>query len=127
MVTLLIADDEGYIREGIIWVLKTKGCTVFEAQDGNECLDILKKEKVDLVILDLKMPNKNGWQTAHEIRTIKGYETIPVLVYSGHLYEEDNPEDILLKQKVNEILAKPLDISNLMKLIGKYVNLSEDY
>ncbi len=58
--TILIAEDSPSVRKFITLALKIKGYRVLSAQDGMEALEILPKEKIDLLITDLNMPNIDG-------------------------------------------------------------------
>ena len=65
---ILVVDDERDIRETLGGVLRDEGFTVFEATDGKEALAIALRERPDLVLLDLMMPEMNGVETLEEIR-----------------------------------------------------------
>lgn len=68
--TVLIVEDEEGIRELLHLFLAKKGYKVFEAEDGYEALDIVAKEKLDLILLDIEMPGINGLETCEQIRQL---------------------------------------------------------
>ncbi|PWA08880.1 DNA-binding response regulator [Pueribacillus theae] len=68
MTKILIVDDDPHIRELVGLLLKDEGFSVCEASDGVEALTTLESIKVDLVILDIMMPNMDGWELCHELR-----------------------------------------------------------
>ncbi len=68
MTKLLVVDDDSNIRELLKLLLKREGFEIHEASDGIEALKLLKTVKVDLVILDIMMPNMDGWQLCEELR-----------------------------------------------------------
>lgn len=68
MVTILIVDDDPHIRELVRVFLHKEGYQSVEASDGVKALQILERTKADLVILDIMMPNMDGWTLCRELR-----------------------------------------------------------
>ncbi|MEC1373843.1 response regulator transcription factor [Heyndrickxia oleronia] len=80
MSKLLIVDDDSYIRELVLLFLKKEGFELYEASDGRHALNIMEKMKMDLAIIDIMMPNMDGWQLCQEIRE---YSDIPILMLTA--------------------------------------------
>ena len=68
MVNILTVDDDPHIRELVRHFLQNEGFSVYEAADGEEALAKLESLKADMVILDVMMPNMDGWQLCRELR-----------------------------------------------------------
>ena len=88
MIEILLVDDHAIVREGIRRIIDdTTGITISaEAPTGQEALELIWKNKYDLVILDISMPGKNGLQTLKEI---KKYDAkLPILMLSMHAEEQ---------------------------------------
>lgn len=85
---ILIADDHAIVRKGLIQMVKSLPSVdlIDEAEDGFQVLELYKKNKYDLVILDLSMPNKNGLDTLKELITI--YPKAKVLILSVYAEEQ---------------------------------------
>ena len=83
---ILIADDEAEIRDLLRLYLENSGYDVLEAADGLEALAILKKEHVDLAVLDVMMPRMNG---LHVLKKIRETSNIPVPVFSAKDADSD--------------------------------------
>ncbi|WP_019637816.1 response regulator transcription factor [Paenibacillus fonticola] len=82
MTTILIVDDDPHIRELIRVLLSREGLSIVEAADGEAALSLLEKDKIDLIILDIMMPNMDGWTFCREIRTY--YSSIlPILMLTA--------------------------------------------
>lgn len=81
MRTILVVDDERVIREGLRRLLSSEGYQVMTAQDGQEALDLLRSEKINAVLCDLKMPVKGAIEVLEESKT--EYPEIPVIVLTG--------------------------------------------
>ena len=74
MKKIMIVDDERDIIDTVKTILGKEGYKVVGVESGRSCLDLLKKEKFDLIILDVMMPEMSGWDVLTEIlRTQKGY------------------------------------------------------
>ncbi|MFE0504357.1 response regulator transcription factor [Peribacillus butanolivorans] len=82
MTKLLVVDDDPHIRELIHLLLSKEGLSIVEATDGEEALSIIETEKIDLIILDIMMPNMDGWAFCHELRTYYS-ESLPILMVTA--------------------------------------------
>lgn len=80
MIHILIADDDIHIRELLRHYLQTEGYVVLEASDGVEALQILEQRQVQLGIVDIMMPNKDGFQLCEEIRR---YYDFPIILLTA--------------------------------------------
>lgn len=86
---VLIAEDEGALSGVLKNKLTRHGFVVEIAQDGVEALEKMKALKPALVLLDLIMPNKNGFQVLEEVRADPSLAVIPIIVFSNLNQEED--------------------------------------
>ena len=91
--TILVVDDETDIRTFLSMVIEDAGFKVIEACDGEEALQIIKKQIPDLISLDLVMPRKSGIRFLHELRRNKKWKHIPVVIVSGHISDEEGSSD----------------------------------
>ncbi|MGJ7911052.1 response regulator transcription factor [Neobacillus sp. LXY-1] len=80
MTKLLLVDDDENIRELVLLFLKKEGFEVYEASDGVEALKVLEKMKADLAIIDIMMPNMDGWELCRELRE---FQDIPILMLTA--------------------------------------------
>lgn len=87
MAKIIIADDEQLIRRLVSDFLKKDGFTVLEAENGKEALLLFEKNKdTDLLVLDIMMPEKDGWEVCREIRKTS---SVPILLLSARSQEFD--------------------------------------
>lgn len=77
---ILVVDDDPHFRKLVKAILDNEGCDLYEASDGIEALSLLETLKVDLVLLDVMMPNMDGWQLCRELRT---HYDLPVLMLTA--------------------------------------------
>ncbi len=80
MAKILIVDDDSHIRELVGLLLRNEGFQTYGAVDGVEALQILQSTQVDMVILDIMMPNMDGWELCQELRTVYDF---PVLMLTA--------------------------------------------
>lgn len=83
MTKLLVVDDDAHIRELVKVFLQNEGLEVIEAIDGVDALSKLDTEKVDMVVMDIMMPNMDGWALCEEIRSFNTYLPILMLTAKG--------------------------------------------
>ncbi|MDA7025105.1 response regulator transcription factor [Bacillus sp. CLL-7-23] len=82
MVKILIVDDDLHIRQLIHVILSKEGLSFVEAVDGKAALSIIDSEKIDLIILDIMMPNMDGWAFCQEVRAYYS-DTLPILMLTA--------------------------------------------
>jgi two-component system, OmpR family, response regulator len=82
MAKILIVDDDSHIRELVRVLLSKEGIAIEEASDGEEALAILGSTKMDLIILDIMMPNMDGWTFCKEVRSYYS-DTLPILMLTA--------------------------------------------
>jgi CheY-like chemotaxis protein len=110
---ILLVDDE----EDILYILKNvllkAGYFVREARSGEECLEILKKEKPDLIYMDIMMPGINGWETARKIKKDPRTKDIPVSMLSV-LSDFEDMKRSMEYGLADKHLCKPVDFDVLL-------------
>lgn len=109
---ILIVDDEELIRDVIKEYSTNEGYNVYEASDGFEALDIIKKEKIDVIVLDIMMPKLDGFSAYKEIKNIKN---IPTIILSARTEEYDKLLGFELG--VDDYLTKPFSPKELIARI----------
>ena len=80
---VLVVDDDPDVRLFNVTVVEENGYTPIEAANGEEGLEMVKKEKPDLVLLDVLMPKQSGIRLYRELKTNKALKDIPVVILSG--------------------------------------------
>ncbi|SHN68165.1 PAS domain S-box-containing protein [Flavobacterium fryxellicola] len=95
-------------------------CTILEAKDGNEAVDMYKKEKPDVILMDIQMPNKNGYEATDEIRQLKGAKNIPIIAITAGIMVGDKEK--CLQAGMNDYLPKPIIQLDLEKVLQKWLN-----
>ena len=86
--TILVVDDEPDVRLFLKTVLEDAGFQVLTAGDGVEAMDIIERERPDLISLDLIMPRKTGHKLLHELKRDPDLARIPVLIVTAHARDD---------------------------------------
>lgn len=94
-------------------------CIIFEAKDGNEAVEQYKKEQPDVVLMDIQMPNKNGYEAANEIRKLKHSENIPIIAITAGIMVGDKEK--CLEAGMDDFLPKPIIQNDLEKILYKWL------
>lgn len=125
---ILTADDEAHVREMVTLLLTQQGYQVFQAADGEEALAKIRTELPDLVILDVNMPKKNGFEVCKAIRTTMETMFMPVVMLTA----QDTVEEKLhgLSSGADDYITKPFNTVEFLARIEtvlrrSYRSLSE--
>ena len=103
-------DDEG-VREAIGIVLRAAGYALVTAENGQQALDRVKAMQIDLLLLDLGLPVKSGWEVFERIVTERA--SIPIIIMTG----QPNQQCTALAAGASVLMEKPLDVVSLLRCI----------
>ncbi|OCB78546.1 PAS domain S-box protein [Flavobacterium crassostreae] len=93
--------------------------TIYEAVDGNEAVDKFKQLAIDIIFMDIQMPNKNGYQAATEIRAMQKEIPIPIIAITAGILAGEKEK--CFQSGMNDYLPKPINISDLKKITTKWM------
>jgi two-component system alkaline phosphatase synthesis response regulator PhoP len=108
---VLTVDDEGHILELLKYNLESNGYEVLQAESGEEALEILEKEKVNLVLLDLMLPGMDGLAVLRAIRSNESLKRTPVIMLTAKSEEIDTV--LGLEMGADDYIAKPFGVHEL--------------
>ena len=108
--SVLLVDDEEEFLETLVKRLRKRKLTVSGVKSGEEAIEFLKKEAVDIVVLDVKMPGMGGLASLNEIKT--NWPLVEVIMLTGHANMEAAIEGMELG--AFDYLMKPMDIDELL-------------
>ncbi|WP_285398720.1 response regulator transcription factor [Lysinibacillus sp. fls2-241-R2A-57] len=121
--TILIVDDEKEIRNLIAIYLKNEGFDVLEACDGEEGLNLLKKHKVHLIVLDIMMPNVDGIEMCMKVRE---EAEMPIIMLSAKTQDMDKIVGLTLG--ADDYVTKPFNplelIARIKSQLRRYINMN---
>ncbi|MEM9554676.1 MAG: response regulator [Acidobacteriota bacterium] len=119
MATILVVDDNRDNRRVISRLLEFGGHAAVTARDGHEALESARSAQPDLVLMDLAMPEMDGWATTAAMKQADDLRAIPVIVVTGHVTRDD----ILRAQEVGcqDVVSKPVDYYVLMDKVARHL------
>jgi len=102
---ILVVDDDKSIVKVLSVYLEQSGYQVLTASDGDMALHILRRERPDLVILDLMMPHRDGWEVTHIVRADKALAATPIIMLTARV--EDTDKIVGLELGADDYITKP--------------------
>lgn len=113
--TVLIVDDEKNVRESLAKVFRGIGYEALLAANGDEALEIYRARRPDILLLDLNMPVRNGWDTFEQIST--EHPLTPIVIITGR----PGQLEIAAAARVGALMEKPLDVHALIQTVERLV------
>ena len=110
MFHILVVDDDKHTRMLVSAILQNANYTVSTANNGKEALDVLEKEHVDLVVLDVMMPVMNGYEFTKLLR--EANSTLPILMVTAKQQPEDEKQGFIVG--ADDYITKPVDEDKLL-------------
>ncbi|MDY0189676.1 MAG: response regulator [Desulfuromonas sp.] len=119
MAKILIADDSKTEMAFLLDALKGTGHEIVTAVDGTEAEAKVKSETFDLIILDVVMPNKNGFQVCRSLKRDPAYKNIPIILTTSKSGDSDKFWG--KKQGADEYITKPYEPVEILLAVKKYL------
>jgi DNA-binding response OmpR family regulator len=117
---ILVVDDEADLVETIRFPLEMEGFNVLVSYNGEDALNQARKEKPDLILLDLMLPKLDGYKVCRLLKFDERYKHIPILMLTAKTQEKDK---LIGKETgADEYITKPFDIDELIKKVKGYLN-----
>ncbi|GIO37459.1 DNA-binding response regulator [Paenibacillus antibioticophila] len=121
MIHILVVEDDKHVRRLMETVLKREGYTVFTAEDGVKALHMLEVQHIDLIILDIMMPNMDGYEFARVVRNADSQ--IPILMATAKQLPEDKKKGFRLG--TDDYMTKPVDTEEMLLRIQALLRRSQ--
>jgi DNA-binding response OmpR family regulator len=118
---VLVVDDEEDMQKLVKIRLEQEGFVVITASDGEKGIKAAELEMPDLIIMDIMMPNMDGYSCLKEVRKIQKIKDTPVLMLSGK--EEEKIRDLFAFQKISGYMEKPFELDNLVAKIKEILKI----
>ncbi len=116
---VLIIDDEPDTITFLTNWLEDNGYDSCSATDGNQGMQVLRSEKPDLILMDLRMPNQTGFQLYRELRLKSDYKHIPVIFVTGMTESQIFGDECTPLPKPEAFIEKPIDLNALHEAIER--------
>ncbi len=116
---ILVIDDDKDLSELVKSALESQGFQASVLNSGKYAVKLIKKEMPDLILLDIRLPDKDGYQICDEIKSTDETKQIPVIVFTGEDTERTLLEDIHNFYGANDCLKKPFELDDLYAKVKK--------
>ena len=114
---ILIADDEPNIVISLEYLMKREGYTVLVARDGQEALDTIARERPDLVLLDVMMPKKSGFEVCQAVRASEEMQATKILMLTAKGRDTDLAKGLALG--ADAYMTKPFSTRELVQKVAE--------
>ncbi|HEX9384846.1 MAG TPA: response regulator [Anaerolineales bacterium] len=118
--TILYVEDNPDNRLLVKRILLAEDYSLLEAIDGKDALDVLKTARPDLILMDINMPDMDGYTLTARIKSLPGFERIPILALTANVMRGDKEKT--LEAGCDGYIQKPLDIDQLTREIEKFLS-----
>ena len=123
---ILVAEDDPSIRKVVKLRLEHEGFSISLFGDGEGVLrEAEKDQRIDLVLLDIKMPGMDGYEICRKLRTISALAKVPILIMTGTERELAHLADRCVEAGANDWIQKPFQSRDLMNKIHRLLNKEE--
>ena len=122
---VLIVDDVPQNRAMLLDALSSLGFEVFDAENGQECLDLLDSINPDLIVMDVMMPVMDGREATRRIRNLPKFSRIPIITASASATSADEAQNYAAG--ADAFLPKPIEHDLLLEIIGRLLSLTWIY
>jgi len=116
--TIMIAEDTPYNYEYLYSILQKTGANVVWAKDGIDVLKIFNSSKIDLILMDIQLPEISGYEATTQIRLTN--QSLPIIAQTAYAMAEDKQK--CLESGCNEVLVKPIRMDDVLATVAKYLN-----
>ena len=117
--TILYVEDNAENRTLIRRVLEADGYRVVEASNAEKALAQIEKEHPDLILMDINMPDMDGYTLTAKIKSIPAYKDIPIIAVTANVMRGDREKS--LKAGCDGYIQKPIDIDILTRQLERYL------
>lgn len=117
--TILYVEDNPDNRNLIRRVLNAEGYTVVEASRADQAFDKLESEHIDLILMDINMPDMDGYTLTAKIKKMEKYKNIPIVAVTANVMRGDREKS--LEAGCDGYIQKPIDIDTLAQQIERFI------
>jgi hypothetical protein len=117
----LVVDDNRLNRIVLENILRKEGVKSKLVDSGLKAIEAVQKERFDIVLMDIQMPNMDGMETSNRIRNLgPQYKYLPIIAVTANAFLNDY--DLMKKAQMNDVLFKPINIEQLERLLRNYIS-----
>jgi len=115
---ILLAEDNAFNQAVAVELLRKQGCEVVVASNGKEAVEAFDSDKFDVILMDLQMPEVDGFEATQIIRAKESSTRIPIIAQTAHAYIEDRER--CLNVGMDDYVSKPINATMLVKVLERF-------
>jgi CheY-like chemotaxis protein len=123
MPRILLVDDNEMNRDMLARRLTRRGFEVVTAIDGSQGMDAARAQKPDLILMDMRLPDMDGWMAAQTIKAEEPTRDIPIIALTAHAMEGDR--ETALEAGCDDYETKPVEINRLLGKINQWLGVDD--
>ena len=120
--TILYVEDNPENRMLVRRILLSEDYSLLEATNASEALEVLKSNKPNLILMDINMPDVDGYTLTAQIKKMPGFEHVPILALTANVMRGDKEK--VLEAGCDGYIQKPLDFDELLKEVERFLTRS---
>ncbi len=117
---ILVVDDDAFIRKPLEFILQKEGFDAATAVDGNDCLSQIEQDQPSLIILDVMMPGRDGFDVCKTIKQQERFAEIPIILLSARGQEHDRERGLCLGAA--DFMTKPYSPAELLRRVREILS-----
>ncbi|HUY33402.1 MAG TPA: response regulator [Pirellulales bacterium] len=118
MANILVVDDHPTSRKFLVTLLGYMGHRLVEASDGSEALELVRRDRPDLAIVDVVMPNMNGYEFASQVPSEPNLAATPIILHSA-VYREHEVQPLAIACGVPYVLSMPAEPDKILRIVSE--------
>jgi polar amino acid transport system substrate-binding protein len=122
--SVLLVEDNHINQQVARELIEGMGISVDTADNGRFALEAINSKRYDLVLMDLQMPEMDGYEATQRIRAIKDYDTLPIVAMTAHAMASEREQ--CLASGMNEHIPKPIDPTHLNRVLSRWLKPASD-
>ena len=117
--TILYVEDNPDNRLLVRRILLSEDYGLLEAQNAAQALDVLKESRPDLILMDINMPDMDGYTLTSKIKSMPGFERVPIIALTANVMRGDKEKT--LEAGCDGYIQKPIDIDHLIREVERFL------
>ena len=119
---VMVVDDDAFIRRPLEYILREEGFVPITAVDGDDCLKKVTETRPDLIILDVMMPGRDGFEVCSILKSDPVLADVPIILLTARGRENDRNKGLMLGAA--EFMTKPYSPSDLLRRVRQLLSLN---
>ena len=123
-IRILLVEDNHFNQHVALEILKSENFSVDVANNGQEAIDAVSRDRYDLVLMDIQMPKIDGYEATKRIRKLPNLRSLPIIAMTAHAMKGDR--ELCLDSGMNDYITKPINRHQLFEIIEKWIQNKDE-